>query len=158
MHKIAFPVLALLLSSSVKADDITGNWQCDAKMTTVTKVQGRTVRSRDFTTGYYTFDAIGGYVANNPVSPFSVHGGYSLKSRKVRMDPNLDDLVKSALYGCSLTGGTCSILGLTVKSTGTVAKDLTQIKGQSTMTMKLLVNKSVIANAVSKGPFTCFRR
>lgn len=43
MTRMTLALIALSLSGSALAEDILGNWQCDSKMTTVTKAQGQRI-------------------------------------------------------------------------------------------------------------------
>jgi hypothetical protein len=93
-------VLSLLVPLSVSAG-VDGVWQCNVKVMTTAKANGRVTKGTDFSSGTQTLFQDGTYTSVSPVSPIVAHGTYTLKKRTIQFYPNYDDLIAIAEKACS---------------------------------------------------------
>jgi hypothetical protein len=150
-------VLSLLVPLSVSAG-VDGVWQCNVKVMTTAKANGRVTKGTDFSSGTQTLFPDGTYTSVSPVSPIVAHGTYTLKKRTIQFYPNYDDVIAIAEKACSQGGARCFVSAVSGKSTATTNKAFTTMKGTGTLKMSLLVNGSVLVRSTGISSSSCARR
>lgn len=157
MLKIMSLVFILIAPFGVSAG-VDGVWQCNVKVVTTAKANGRVTKGSDFSSGTQTLFPDGTYISVSPVSPIVAHGTYTVKKRKIQFYPNYDDLITIAEHACSQGGANCFVSAVSGKSTATTNKAFTAMKGKGTLKMSMLVNGSVLVRTVGASTLNCARR
>jgi hypothetical protein len=154
MLKKMAQVLFLIFPVGVSAG-VDGVWQCNVKVVTTAKANGRVTRGTDFSSGTQTLFPDGTYTSVSPVSPIVAHGTYTVKKRTIQFYPNYEDLITIAEQACSQGGASCFVSAVSAKSTATSNKAFTAMKGKGTLKMSILVNGSVLVRTVGASTLNC---
>lgn len=157
MLKIMSLVFLLIAPFGVSAG-VDGVWQCNVKVVTTAKANGRVTKGTDFSSGTQTLFPDGTYTSVSPVSPIVGHGTYRAKKRTIQFYPNYEDLMTIAEQACSQGGASCFVSAVSAKSTATINKAFTTMRGKGTLKMSMLVNGSVLVRTVGASTLNCARQ
>lgn len=133
---------------------VSGTFLCQGKVSSVVKANGRTVRQTSYSSSMMTFNADGTVTSTTPISPYVSHGSWSQRGRSILVVPDINDMARDALYGCSLSGARCTFVGATARSKATSNKGDSVIRGSSKINLTMLVN-GILANNNATSTFTC---
>jgi hypothetical protein len=155
MKKIGVFLLSLGLIPAANAE-VSGVFNCQGKIISVVRANGRTVRQTAYASSTVTYFPGGAMTGTTPISPYVSRGTWVQRGKALFGYPDINDAARDAIYGCSLTGANCIFVGATTSSKGTVNKAETVIKGVSKINLSMIVN-GVMANNNATNTFTCFK-
>lgn len=147
---LSFPICAFA--------NVDGVWQCNVKVKTTAKANGRTTKGIDFSSSTQTLLPDGSYNSISPVSPIVARGTYVLRKHTIIFNPNYDDLIDVAQQACSQAGGSCQVTAISGSNKWALNKAFTTMMGKGTLKMTMMVNGSVLVRTVGVSSAACIRR
>lgn len=151
--KKVIAIVAMLLPLGAEAT-VSGVFNCQSKVMSVVKANGRTIRQTTYGSSAITFFPDGTIAGTNPASPYVSHGTWVQRGKAIFTYPDINDAARDAIYGCSLTGANCIFIGATANGKGVANKTENVIKGTSKVNLSMIVN-GIMANNNATTTFTC---
>lgn len=145
---------AIFLAAFGVRADVSGTYNCTIRLKQTVSANGKSRKVSSVGSGRVTYFPDGTYESTTPISPFVSSGTWSQSGDKIYMSPNIDDAARDFLYGCTMTGANCLLVGVTASSTGKVLKNGSRIDGTSNIAATAVVN-GVFANTTAVGKTTC---
>ena len=146
MKKITLLVI-LFITPVLSLADASGIYNCSNKINNVVSVGSQKFRSTAYQTVRMTLSPDGSAVSIDLAFPdHPGRGSWSQSGNKIFFTPNYDDVAKNALYGCSLSGSSCTFLGATYTYNQTINRAQTIIKGNNKINLTMLVNGQLRTN------------
>lgn len=146
--------MAMCLAVFAAQADVSGTYNCTIRVKQTVIANGQSKKVNSVASGRVTYFPDGTTESTSPISPFVTHGTWSQSGNKIYMSPNIDDEARDFLYGCTLTGANCLLVGVTASASGKVLKNGSRIDGTSNVAATAYVN-GVFVNTTGVGKSTC---